>query len=153
MKNDHEHGEDLKNLKMKFEAARADLERRRVEIEAGRLEAAHTELTLSIRQELGSLILRSPIPKGHRQERMRVINDLPNHRIDIQVCRENDDRNLTLSWATGKYVTALCNRRLVGALETDFKVNKLAIVSVATREMFVSQCMKALGCTEFKEAA
>jgi hypothetical protein len=151
MKN--EHNEERKALHEKLETAKAELEALRTEINARRLETAHKALALSIRHELVSHIVGSPIKKGYSKEHLRIINDLPNHKIEFHVIRQDEDQRLTLSWPTAKYVTALCDRRLVGALETNLVHTELKIVSAATREMFVSRCIEALGLSELKEAA
>jgi hypothetical protein len=148
-----EQNEELEALQAELEVAKAELELRRAEITTRRLETTHKDLALSIRHDLAALIVRSPVAKGFLREHLRIINDLPNHKIEFHIAREGEGRKLTLSWATLKYLTALCDERMVGALETSLGHDGLKIVSIARREMFIGQCMKALGYKELKEAA
>jgi hypothetical protein len=148
-----EQNEELEALQAELEAAKAKLELLRAEIATRRLETTHKDLALAIRHELAALIVRSPIPKGYLREHLRIINDLPNHKIEFHIAREGEGHKLTLSWATLKYLTVLCDGRMVGALETSLEHHGLKIANVARREMLIGQCMKALGCKELKEAA
>jgi hypothetical protein len=148
-----EQDEELKALQAELEAARAELELRRAEITTRKLEATHKEFALAIRHELAELIVQSPIANGYPREHLRIINDLPDHKIEFHIAREGEGHKLTLSWTTLKYLTALCDGRVVGALETSLEHDGLKIASLARREMFIGQCMKALGYKELKEAA
>jgi hypothetical protein len=137
----------------RLELAKANLERTRQQIKARRAEELHKELSLSIRYAIADRATHSRIAKGYSKERLRITNDLPKRFIEIQVDRGAESRKLTLSWGTEKFVTALCERRLVGAIETDLREGQLKIVSVVTPEMFVDKCIKALGFGAAKEAA
>jgi hypothetical protein len=141
------------DLKERLELAKANLERTRREINARRIEESHKDLSLSIRHEIAARAKSSPIAKGHSTERVRITTDLPKHWIEFQVDRGSECRKLTLLWATGKYITAVCDGLSIGAIETNLEEGRLKIVSVVTREMFMDKCINALGFEVLREAA
>jgi hypothetical protein len=144
---------ERQDLMNQLEQAKANLERTRQEIHAQRLEESHKELSLSIRHEIAAKAIRSPVAKGYSKERVRVTNDLPKHWIEFQVDRGNECHKLTLSWATAKYITAVCNGHLIGVIETKLEDSELKVVSAMTTQIFVAKCTDALGFEVLREAA
>ena len=145
--------ESKQDLLEKIVTLRADIERMNLEREARHSEAAHRDFVFPIASEIQSHFLDSPLAKDHSQERLRLTKNLQERWIAFQIDYDGGTHKLTLSWATEKFIVAMCDQKMVTALETSFSNDQLKIVSVVTREMFVDRCIGALGFSELEEAA